>query len=325
MIGTCLSLEFFELAKQEIPRVLNFLPLAHMFGLASILIMTYLGQHLLLISATSLCFPRFIPGGQVGFWQGDPDKLADDFRDFHPTVLTIVPRLLTKIHDKIMANLQQKGMFARGLMKIAVQVKISYIDRGDFSQNTIWDRLVFNQIRAAFGGRVKRVISTSAPLPPDVARLSRAIFSCFFIEGYGQTECITGSWQLMNDIRLGEVGVPTPVNAIKLIDVPEKEYFAKDRVGEVCIRSKGVFKGYLKDEEKTRETIDDDGWLHTGDIGQWTEHNTLKIIDRKKNIYKVRIDSTASPPRQYWLVFFYLLAKQWRVCSTREDRRDLWM
>lgn len=244
---------------------------------------------------TIACSLYSILGGEVGFWQGDVDKLIDDFRDFHPTVLTMVPRLLNKLHDKVMANLQQKGMFARCLMRMAIRAKISQIDRGDFSQNTIWDRLIFNQVRATFGGQVKRVISSSAPLSPDVARLSRAIFSCFFIEGYGQTECITGSWQIMNDIRLGEVGVPTPVNAIKLIDVPEKEYYAKDRVGEVCIRGRAVFKGYLKDDEKTRETIDEDGWLHTGDIGRWTEHNTLKIIDRKKNIYKVRIDSTSFP------------------------------
>lgn len=211
----------------------------------------------------------------------------DDFRDFHPTVLPMVPRLLNKLHDKVMSNLQKKGMLARCLMGMGIRAKLAQIDRGDFSQNTIWDRLIFNQVRSAFGGRVKRVISSSAPLSPDVARLSRAIFSCFFIEGYGQTECITGAWQINNDIRLGEVGVPTPVNSIKLIDVPEKEYFATDRVGEVCIRSRAVFKGYLKDEEKTYEAIDEDGWLYTGDIGRWTDHNTLKIIDRKKNIYKV--------------------------------------
>ena len=248
-----------------------------------------------------------ISGGEIGFWQGDVEKLKDDFRDFHPTVLTMVPRLLNKLHDRVMTEVQGKNMFAGCLFRMGLRAKLSQIDRGDFSQNTIWDRLIFNSIRARFGGQVKRVISSSAPLSPDVARLSRAIFSCFFIEGYGQTECVTGAWQIMNDIRLGEVGVPTPVNHIKLIDVPEKEYFAKDRVGEICIRSKSVFKGYLKDEEKTRETIDEDGWLHTGDIGRWTEHNTLKIIDRKKNIYKV-CRSTSNVDRQPIVEIFFFLA-----------------
>lgn len=211
----------------------------------------------------------------------------DDFRDFRPNVLTMVPRLLNKLHDKVMTTTQERGFFATCLMNMGIRSKIAQIDQGDFSQNTIWDRLIFNRIRAMFGGQVQNVISSSAPLSPEVAKLSRAIFSCYFIEGYGQTECVTGSWQIMNDIRLGEVGVPTPVNYIKMIDVPEKQYFAKDRCGEICIKGPAVFKGYLKDEEKTRETIDEDGWLHTGDIGMWTPHNTLKIIDRKKNIYKV--------------------------------------
>lgn len=250
----------------------------------------------------TICFSHLLLGGEVGFWQGQVEKLMDDFRDFHPTLLAMVPRLLNKLHDKVMSNLEKKGVFARCLMGMAIKAKLAQIDRGDFSQTTIWDRLVFNKVRSVFGGCVKRVISSSAPLSPDVARLSRAIFSCFFIEGYGQTECIAGAWQINNDIRLGEVGVPTPVNALKLVDVPEKQYFAANRVGEVCIRSNAVFKGYLKDEEKTRETIDEEGWLHTGDIGRWTEHNTLKIIDRKKNIYKVMSHLEGSLGNMYLFV-----------------------
>jgi long-chain acyl-CoA synthetase len=228
------------------------------------------------------------PGGEVAFWQGSVDKLMDDFREFKPNILTMVPRLLNKLHDKVMSETQKKGWLARTMMQIAIRAKCNDIEKGCFSQNTVWDRLIFEKIRSAFGGQVKRVVSSSASLSPDVARLSRAIFSCFFIEGYGQTECITGAWQTVNDQRLGETGVPTPVNHIKLIDVPEKNYFACDNVGEICIRSPAVFKGYLKDETKTREALTDQGWLLTGDIGRWTEANTLKIIDRKKNIYKVR-------------------------------------
>lgn len=72
-----------------------------------------------------------------------------------------------------------------------------------------------------------------------------------------------------------------------MVDVPEMDYFACDGQGEICCKGPSVFIGYYKNEEKTRETIDEDGWLHTGDIGQWLPNGTMKIIDRKKNIFKL--------------------------------------
>jgi len=157
--------------------------------------------------------------------------------------------------------------------------------------------LVFNKVRNSFGGCATHVVSSSAPLSPEVANFSRAVFSCYFVEAYGQTECVTGCWQTLNDVASGEVGIPTPVNYVKLVDVPEKEYFAKDGVGEICVWSRATFKGYLKDEEKTRETIDKDGWLHTGDVGRWTPHKTMQIIDRKKNMYKLSQGEYIAPEK----------------------------
>jgi len=264
--SSCIDLE--ELAKYGVPRAMNYLPMAHMFGLGTVLSITYLG-------------------GEVGFWQGKVDKLPDDFRDFRPTFLTMVPRLLNRVYDKVRGEARKKGILGRILFRLAVKGKLALIKRGDFSQDTIWDKVLFDKIRQQFGGQVQRVISSSAPLSTEVSEFARAAFSCFFVEAYGQTECIIGCWQRLYDMDSGETGVPTSFNHIKLIDVPEKEYYAKDRVGEICIRSEAVFVGYLKDEAKTREVIDDEGWLHTGDIGQWTRKNTLKIIDRKKNMYKV--------------------------------------
>ncbi|UJR30975.1 hypothetical protein I4U23_018487 [Adineta vaga] len=278
MFGCAKAIDLESLGKNEVPRALNFLPMAHMFGCGTVVAINYLG-------------------GEVGFWQGKVDKLLDDFRDFRPTMLSIVPRLLNKLYDKVRGEIRKKGLPGRILFRLAVSGKLALIRRGDFAQDTLWDKLLFDKVRKQFGGQVRRVISSSAPLSAEVCQFARAAFSCFFIEAYGQTECVIGCWQTLHDIESGETGIPTSFNHIKLVDVPEKEYYAKDRVGEICIRSRAVFSGYLKEEAKTKEVVDDEGWLHTGDIGRWTPDNTMKIIDRKKNMYKLSQGEYIAPEK----------------------------
>ncbi|CAF4862145.1 unnamed protein product [Rotaria sp. Silwood1] len=279
IFGLLVALNLKSTSKTEgVPRVLNYMPLAHMFGCGTVIGVSYLG-------------------GEVGFWQGKVEKLVDDFHDFRPTILAMVPRLLNKLYDKVRSELRKKGILGRILFRLAVRSKLALIRRGNSSQNTIWDKIIFEKIRQSFGGKINRVVSTSAPLSPDVCRFSRAAFSCLFIECYGQTECVIGCSQTINDIESGETGIPTAMNYIKLVDVPEKEYYAKDNIGEICIRSPAVFKGYLKDEAKTREAIDEEGWLHTGDIGRWTPYKTMKIVDRKKNMYKLSQGEYVAPEK----------------------------
>ena len=96
------------------------------------------------------------------------------------------------------------------------------------------------------------------------------------------------------------MGIPTPCNEIKLVDVPEMNYFANDPIaqrGEICIRGPNCFAGYFRDPEKTAETLDAQGWVHTGDIGEWDARGRLRIIDRKKNIFKLSQGEFVAPER----------------------------
>jgi long-chain acyl-CoA synthetase len=127
-------------------------------------------------------------------------------------------------------------------------------------------------------------------------RFLKIAFSCEIYEAYGQTETTGGSFVTdPRDADLGHVGGVTPQTEFKLVDVPEMSYLSTDEFegnsqprGEVCIRGPACFPGYFKNPEKTKETIDEDGWVHTGDVGVILAHNgALRIIDRKKNIFKL--------------------------------------
>ncbi|KAJ1952437.1 long-chain fatty acid-CoA ligase, partial [Linderina pennispora] len=131
------------------------------------------------------------------------------------------------------------------------------------------------------------VITGGAPINKNVQRLMTAAL-CPMIQGYGMTE-MSGlvSVQLPSDTTLGNVGPPSPSVECKLVDVPEAKYFAKNNQGEVWLRGPSVFKGYLHNDKETKETVTEDGWVKTGDIGEWTERGELTIIDRKKNLVKL--------------------------------------
>ncbi|TSO88097.1 Long-chain-fatty-acid--CoA ligase 1 [Bagarius yarrelli] len=116
----------------------------------------------------------------------------------------------------------------------------------------------------------------------------RLIFNKIQIfEGYGQTECTAGC----------HVGAPLPCSMVKLTDIPDMNYYTQDGQGEICIRGPSVFQGYLRDEERTAEALDSEGWLHTGDVGQWLPNGTLRIIDRKKNIFKLSQGEYIAPEK----------------------------
>mmetsp|Transcript_11190 Transcript_11190/g.35370 ORF Transcript_11190/g.35370 Transcript_11190/m.35370 type:complete len:281 (+) Transcript_11190:1459-2301(+) len=130
----------------------------------------------------------------------------------------------------------------------------------------------------------------SAPIAADVKDFLRVAIGAQFIEGYGLTETSAAATICHpDDVSNFHVGMPALCCELKLQDVSEMGYSsaADPPSGEVCVRGPCVFGGYYKMEEKTREAFDADGWFHTGDIGAWTREGCLRIVDRKKNIFKL--------------------------------------
>ncbi|PIO26080.1 hypothetical protein AB205_0067850, partial [Aquarana catesbeiana] len=203
-------------------------------------------------------------GARIGFFQGDIRLLMDDLKVLQPTIFPVVPRLLNRMFDRIFG--QANTSLKRWLLDFASKRKEAELRSGIIRKDSLWDKLIFQKVQ--------------------------------FYEGYGQTECTAGcSLSIPGDWTAGHVGAPMPCNYIKLVDVEDMNYFASKGEGEVCVKGANVFQGYLKDDEKTAEALDKDGWLHTGDIGKWLPNGTLKIIDRKKHIFKLAQGEYIAPEK----------------------------
>ncbi|KAH9620955.1 hypothetical protein KSS87_004414 [Heliosperma pusillum] len=227
-------------------------------------------------------------------------KLMDDLLELRPTIFCSVPRLYNRIYAGIVNAVKTSGGLKERLFNLAYNSKKQAVINGK-APSPIWDKLVFNKIKAKVGGRVRFMGSGASPLSPDVLDFLKVCFGCQVVEGYGMTEtsCVITSME-EGDILSGHVGSPNPACEVKLVDVPEMNYTSEDQPyprGEITVRGPIVFKGYFKDEVQTREVIDNDGWLHTGDIGLWLPGGRLKIIDRKKNIFKLAQGEYIAPEK----------------------------
>ncbi|NWI11362.1 ACSL1 ligase, partial [Crypturellus soui] len=257
--------------------LISFLPLAHMFER--------------IVECVVLCH-----GARIGFFQGDIRLLMDDLKTLQPTVFPVVPRLLNRMFDKIFG--QANTSLKRWMLDFASKRKEAELRSGIIRNNSFWDKFIFRKIQASLGGKVRLMVTGAAPVSASVLTFLRTALGCQFYEGYGQTECTAGcSLSLPGDWTAGHVGAPMPCNIVKLVDVEEMNYLAAKGEGEVCVKGPNVFSGYLKDPEKTAEALDKDGWLHTGDIGKWLPNGTLKIIDRKKHIFKLAQGEYIAPEK----------------------------
>ena len=208
------------------------------------------------------------------------DTIGENIKEIKPHMFTAVPRLIEKVFEKIMAKGEELTGFKRKLFFWSVRLAEQYEVEG----KSFWyslklgvaRKLIFIKWKEALGGEVKAIASGSAALQPRLARMFLAA-GIPVLEGYGLTETspVVSVNCLLNGIKIGTVGT--------LIDNVEVK-FAGD--GEILVKGPNVMMGYYKLPEKTKEDIDEDGWFHTGDIGELIENKFLKITDRKKEIFK---------------------------------------
>jgi len=243
-------------------KALSFLPLCHIFER----MVTYL----------------YMIHGVSIYYAESMETIADNLREVHPSIFTTVPRLLEKVYDRIVAKGHEQTGIKHKLFFWALDLGLKYDTQKDqgFVYNTelaLANKLIFNKWREALGGNLRCIVSGGGALQPRLARVFWAA-GIRVMEGYGLTETspviAVNGYERENNM-IGAVG--------PLIDNMEVKIAAD---GEILTKSASVMLGYYNKPEQTAETIDADGWFHTGDIGEFVNGRFLKINDRKKEMFK---------------------------------------
>ncbi|GAB4462707.1 MAG: AMP-dependent synthetase/ligase [Armatimonadaceae bacterium] len=242
---------------------LSFLPLCHVFE-----------------RTTGYYLPLAV-GATIAYCEG-VRTIVDDMQAVRPTLMVCVPRVYEAMQQRIQDRVEKEGGKKRDIFQKAIEAGMEYADaqregrsNGPIAQTQrlFFDKLVYAKIKDGFGGRIRFFVSGGAALNPETARFFFAV-GLPIIEGYGMTE--TSPVMAVNPNRrprLGTVGICIPEGELKI---------AED--GEICFRGPNVMTGYWNNEQATRDMIDADGWLHTGDVGIIDDEGYLKITDRKKDI-----------------------------------------
>jgi long-chain acyl-CoA synthetase len=222
----------------------------------------------------------------------DIKKVSEDIAELKPTLFVGVPRVFDRITTGIQQRIAAAGNISNWLFNFGFSRKLNRLKQGHKHNKAspIFDLLLFNKVKRALGGRVRIVISGAAPLSSHVEEYLRVVMCAPILQGYGLTETCAASFIQVPDVisMNGTVGPPMPNIDARLESVPELNYdaFGETPQGEICIRGNTLFSGYYKREDLTNEVLVD-GWFHTGDIGEWQPDGAMKIIDRKKNIFKL--------------------------------------
>ncbi len=191
-----------------------------------------------------------------------------------PGHLVLVPLYLETFYRKIQANLKNQGKDAM----VSNMIKLAKVTRtASFGLVDLREKL-FAQIRNAFGGRIKTIVTGGAPINQEIVSFFEGL-GISILNGYGITECSPLiSVNRSRNVVKGSVGTVLDMDEVKISEPNE------DGEGEICVKGPNVMLGYYKDEEATRSAIDDEGFFRTGDYGKLTKDRILYITGRKKNL-----------------------------------------
>ena len=254
-------------------KVVSFLPLSHIYERSVLYTHLYLGN-------TTYYVENF-------------GTIIRDIADVKPEHFTTVPRVIEKVYNGIMRKGDKLKGSKKRIFHWAFNLAERYDETGKKNGRTyrfkLWlaDILVFKEVRKVFGGRLEFIISGGASLQPRLVRLFAAL-GIPIVEGYGMTETspvICTNSLALQIIKAGTVGVPCGNIDIKI----------DTETGEILVKGPSVMKGYYKDEEQTRIAFDADGYLHTGDIGEFDADGLLKITGRMKEMFKDSMGKYISP------------------------------
>ena len=244
--------EVIALDKSE--TILSLLPLAHIYERT---VMSY-----------------YLSKGVSVYFVDEITNVGNLLKVVRPTMMTAVPRLLEKIFNKIKLNITEKPLISRIIASLA----FSYAMRYDIDKNAtvykIFDKIVYEKLREIFGSRLEKLVSGGAPLNKDVCNFFVNIGVDIY-QGYGQCEfspVIATNSPGQN--KVGSCGKVMGSAQVKFQD------------NEILVKGPSLMQGYLNNPELTKETIDTDGWLHTGDVGHMDEDGYLYVNSRKKEIFK---------------------------------------
>ncbi len=253
---------------------LSFLPIAHSF------------------ERTAGYYTVMLAGATIAFAEGLA-QIAANLVEVNPTIVLTVPRLLEVIHGRVMKTVESSPPLRQRMFHTALAVgsrAAEYRARGASVPPhlklamALFRRIVFARVRGLFGSRLRYLISGGAPLPVEINRFLSAA-EVPIVEGYGLTEAApVVSVNLKGHNRVGTVG--RPLRRIEVKTLPD---------GELLLRGPNIMKGYYNREQDTAETIDAEGWLHTGDIAAIDADRYIKITDRKKEIIVLSGGKNVSP------------------------------